>query len=261
MPLIKILAVGDVVGEGGVSYLSGGRLRSIQSRLGAVFTVVNGENSSKANCITPESAEALFEAGADVITGGNHTFKRKNIYDYLDENPKCIRPANYPSDAPGQGWVIADCMGFRILVINLLGTTFMEPLDSPFKVADRILEETKGRWDAALLDIHAEATSEKLCMGRYLDGRVSAVFGTHTHVQTADAQVLPGGTAYITDLGMCGPENSVLGVEPEAIIRSLRTGMPTRFTESEAPSFICGCIFEIDDKSGKAISAQSICIR
>ena len=258
MPLIKILAVGDVVGEGGVSYLSGGRLRSIQSRLGAVFTVVNGENSSKANCITPESAEALFEAGADVITGGNHTFKRRNIYDYLDENPKCIRPANYPSDAPGQGWVIADCMGFRILVINLLGTTFMEPLESPFKVADRILEETKGRWDAALLDIHAEATSEKLCMGRYLDGRVSAVFGTHTHVQTADVSVLPGGTGYITDLGMTGPAEGVLGVKSENALHKFLVRTPVFFEHAAGKCSACGALFTVDTDTGKCVFAEAV---
>ena len=244
MPLIKILAVGDVVGEGGVSYLSGGRLRSIQSRLGAVFTVVNGENSSKANCITTGSAEALFEAGADAITGGNHTFKRKNIYDYLD--------------APGQGWVIADCMGFRILVINLLGTTFMEPLDSPFKVADRILEETKGRWDAALLDIHAEATSEKLCMGRYLDGRVSAVFGTHTHVQTADVSVLPGGTGYITDLGMTGPAEGVLGVKSENALHKFLVRTPVFFEHAAGKCSACGALFTVDTDTGKCVFAEAV---
>lgn len=258
MPQIKILAVGDVVGEGGVSYLSKGKLRSMQSLFGATFTVVNGENSSKSNCITPESGRALFEAGADIITGGNHTFKRRNIYEYLDENPKCIRPANYPSDAPGQGWVIADCMGYRILVMNLLGTTFMDPLDSPFKTADRILEAQKGRFDIALLDIHAEATSEKLCMGRYLDGRVSAVFGTHTHVQTADATVLPGGTGYITDLGMTGPAEGVLGVKSDNALHKFLVRTPVFFEHASGRCAASGALFTIDTDTGKCICAEAV---
>lgn len=258
MAQIKILAVGDVVGESGVAYLSGGRLRRMAERLGADAVIVNGENSSKANCITPDSAEAIFDAGADVITGGNHTLKRYHTYDYLDSHPNCIRPANYPSDVPGDGYTVIDCLGWRLLVINLLGTTFMDPLDSPFKVADKILEAMKGKYDIAALDIHAEATSEKMCLARYLDGRVSAVFGTHTHVQTSDACVLPGGTGYITDLGMTGPVEGVLGVKSENAIHKFIKRTPIYFEHASGAAAAHGALFTVDTDSGKCISAEGI---
>ena len=258
MAQIRILAVGDVVGESGVSFLGGGRLRRLQSHLGADFTVVNGENSSKANCITPDSAKAIFEAGADVITGGNHTLKRYNIYSYLDDDPRCIRPANYPADVAGMGYTVADCGGWRILCINLLGTTFMDPLDSPFKTADKILDDMKGKYDIALVDIHAEATSEKLCMGRYLDGRVSAVFGTHTHIQTADARVLPGGTGYITDLGMTGPTEGVLGVKTENALHKFLVRTPVFFEHAAGDCSINGALFCIDTETKRCVSCEGI---
>lgn len=258
MAQIKILAVGDVVGESGVAYLSGGRLRRLADKLGADAVIVNGENSSKTNCITPDSAEAIFDAGADVITGGNHTLKRYHTYDYLDSHPNCIRPANYPSDAPGDGYTVIDCLGWRLLVINLLGTTFMDPLDSPFKTADKILETMRGKYDIAVLDIHAEATSEKMCLARYLDGRVSVVFGTHTHVQTSDACVLPGGTGYITDLGMTGPVEGVLGVKSENAMHKFLKRTPIFFEHASGEAAAHGALFCIDTDSGKCISADGI---
>lgn len=258
MAQIKILAVGDVVGDGGTDYLSGGRLRRTASSLGADVIVVNGENSSKANCITPDSAESLFESGADVITGGNHTLKRYHMYDYLDSHPRCLRAANYPSDAPGEGYVITDCGGRRLLVISLLGTTFMDPLDSPFKCADRILESAHGKYDLAVVDIHAEATSEKMCLARYLDGRVCAVFGTHTHVQTADACVLPGGTGYITDLGMTGPSEGVLGVKSENAMHKFLRRTPVYFEHAAGKMSAHGALFTVDTDTKKCIDAAGI---
>lgn len=258
MSQIKILAIGDVVGEAGVTYLSGGRLRRMASNLGADVIIVNGENSSKHNSITPDSAEAIFDAGADVITGGNHTLKRYHTHDYLDSHPYCIRPANYPSDAPGEGYTVIDCRGRRLLVINLLGTTFMDPLDSPFKTADKILEKMKGRYDIAVVDIHAEATSEKLCLARYLDGRVSAVFGTHTHVQTADAQVLPGGTGYMTDLGMTGPLEGVLGVKSENAIHKFIKRTPIFFEHAAGAVLAHGALFTLNGDSRKCVAAEGI---
>lgn len=256
---MNIFVLGDVVGSGGCEIIRK-HLPALKKLNSIDVCIANGENSAVGNGITPYSADHLFTSGVDFITTGNHVFKKNEIYRYLDENTHIIRPYNMNTSNPGKGTGIIDMGRVRIGVINLLGKAFMSASNDPFDAADRALEEIKD-CKIKLVDFHAEATGEKRALAFYLDGRVSAFFGTHTHVQTADAQVLPGGTAYITDLGMCGPENSVLGVEPEAIIRSLRTGMPTRFTESEAPSFICGCIFEIDDKSGKAISAKSICIR
>lgn len=257
---MKLLAIGDVVSDGGCRALSR-LLPKIKRQYNIDVCIANGENSAKGNGILPSSAEILFSSGVDMITTGNHVFRRREASDFLDENEFCLRPYNMHPSCPGKGTGIIDMGRYRIGVINLMGSAFFNAnYANPFDSLDRAIEEIKD-CKIKIVDFHAEATGEKRALAFYLDGRVSAFFGTHTHVQTADAQVLPGGTAYITDLGMCGPENSVLGVEPEAIIRSLRTGMPTRFTESEAPSFICGCIFEIDDKSGKAISAQSICIR
>lgn len=258
MAKIKILALGDVVGACGVQHLSGGRLRRMRDTLGAQLVIVNGENSAVGNALSPDSAEALFEAGADVITGGNHTLKKKQVYDYLDSHNMAIRPANYPADAPGDGYCIADCMGWRVLVINLLGTTFMDSLDSPFKVADSILQRNAGRYDICLIDIHAEATSEKLCLARYLDGKVGAVFGTHTHVQTADACVLKGGTGYITDLGMTGSQAGVLGVKTECIIHKFTRRTPVYFEPAEGDALACGALFTLDTDTGLCTEAVAV---
>lgn len=256
METLKILAVGDVVRTCGVDYLSGGKLRRLRDILGAQLVIVNGENSSHDNGLSPESASAILEAGADVITGGNHTLRRRDIAPFLDDHENVLRPANYPSDAPGSGYTIADCCGRRALVINLVGTTFMEPLDSPFKTADRILSANTGRYDFAVVDIHAEATSEKLCLARYLDGRVAAVFGTHTHVPTADAQVLPGGTGYITDLGMTGSMDGILGVKTENVFHKFLKRTPVYFEPAAGRCAAQGALFTIDSASGLCIGAE-----
>ena len=191
---IRILAIGDIVGRRSVRYL-GEQLRRLRDRLGADFTVVNGENAADIHGIAVQDAEAILEAGADLITLGNHAFGQRDIGHFLDDRPdRIIRPANFPAPCPGAGWTFADVHGRRMLCINLSGTVHMDELDNPFTVAERILAAEKGRYDIAMLDFHAEATSEKMAMGRFLDGRVQVVFGTHTHVATADEAILPGGT-------------------------------------------------------------------
>lgn len=258
MNTIKILAVGDVVRTCGVDYLSGGKLRRLRDALGAGLVIVNGENSSHDNGLSPDSASAILEAGADVITGGNHTLRRKDIVSFLDDHGNVLRPANYPADAPGYGYTITECCGSRVLVISLLGTTFMEPLDSPFKTADRILSEAAGRYDFALVDIHGEATSEKLTLARYLDGRAAAVFGTHTHVPTADIQVLPGGTGYITDLGMTGSTEGILGVKTESVLHKFLKRTPVYFEPAAGRCAGQGALFAIDPATGSCVGAERV---
>ena len=258
MAYLKILAVGDVVGTEGCSYLGTGRLRRMVSQLGADLTVVNGENSASGNGMSRDSVQAIFDAGADVITGGNHTFKRKEIYTFLDDANNIIRPANYPAAAPGVGYCIADAAGWRVLVINILGQTFMDAVGDPFSTVERILEREKGRYDVSIMDVHAEATSEKMCIARYFDGRVGAVFGTHTHVQTSDAQVLPSGTGYITDLGMTGSMNGILGVKTENIIHKFTVKTPVFFEAAEGCPEAHGALFTLDTSSGRCVAAEGI---
>ncbi len=254
---MRILALGDVVGTAGVKYLSDGRrLSRLRQELCADLVIVNAENSAAGNGVTPDSAEALFFAGADVLTGGNHSFRRREAQSLLDDTPLLLRPANYPDCAIGHGTCITECAGQRLLVINLAGCVYMEPLESPFTCADRILKENEGRYDVAVVDIHAEATSEKIALARYLDGRVAAVFGTHTHVATADVQILPGGTGYVTDLGMCGSHAGILGVATEPILHKFLVKTPVMFTPAEGQNEIHGALFEI--REGKCFRAESI---
>ncbi len=257
--MIKILCLGDVVGDEGVSFLEhGGRLRSLRTRLGAELVIVNGENSARGNGISVESAERLYDCGADIITGGNHTWKRREIYTMLDDAEYLVRPANYPSEAPGMGYVIADVRGCRVLVMNLCGTVYMEPIYPPAECAERILKNERGKYDVAVCDIHAEATSEKMFFARFFDGRISAVFGTHTHVATADIQILSGGTGYITDVGMCGSHSGILGVKTESIIHKFTVKTPLQFEASVGERMLNGAYFEIDEKSGRCTRAERI---
>lgn len=255
---MNILAIGDVVSSIGCEYLRK-KLPSLKKMYGVDFCIVNGENSAAGNGITPQSADFLFDSGADLITTGNHVFRRREIYDRLDTDRNIIRPANYYAGNPGKGWAVADMGSVKIGVINLAGNAFMEGAN-PFTAADEVLKKLDD-CRIVLCDFHAEATGEKRALGFYLDGRVSAVFGTHTHVQTADEQILPNGTGYITDLGMVGTINSVLGVSPEAIITKLKTGMPTRFDNNEGECMLNACLFEIDKQSGKTTAVQRINIR
>ena len=252
---MKILAIGDVVGSGGVEYLQR-RLRAFKRANGIDLTVVNGENSAKSNGIDPSSANALIDAGADIITTGNHVFKTDKIYDLLDESDCVIRPANLPDACPGRGYTVLDLGHTRVLVMNVLGVVTLEPLACPFETVERILEKERGNYDISILDIHAEATSEKAAIARCFDGRLTAVFGTHTHVQTNDARVLPKGTGFITDLGMCGPIDSVLGVKSEIIISRLRYHMPRRFEHADGEIAATGAIFTVEN--GKTVNAQAV---
>jgi len=257
MKPFKLLMLGDVVGQNALSYLEG-RLRRLRDQMGIAFTVVNGENVAAGNGIDPESARRLLHAGADVITTGNHVFRRKEIKSYLDDEPRLLRPANYPPACYGSGTCITEADGLRILVINLLGTVFMDPLASPFEVADKILTENAGKYELAVVDFHAEATAEKIALGHYLAGRAVAFAGTHTHVQTADLTVLPEGCGYITDLGMCGPEGTVLGVKKELIIEHFTTKMPVRHEIGDGKILCHGAVFTVDRGSRRCIAAEPV---
>lgn len=245
---MKIFAIGDVVGRRAIEYLAR-TLRRTSASLGADLVVCNGENASEIHGICLRDAEALLDCGVDLITLGNHAFGSRDIYTWLDDNTDVIvRPANYPAACPGVGYTLREVSGLRILCVNLSGTAFMDPLDNPFVAADRILERERGSYDVALLDFHAEATSEKLAMGYHLDGRVNIVFGTHTHIPTADTRILPKGTGYVTDLGMTGPVNGILGTDAEAVLQKMRTHMPTRFTVADGPIEAQGVLFTLEDK-------------
>ena len=255
---MKILAIGDIVGQAGVAYLRA-NLRKIKQKYSADLVIVNGENAAEIHGIGQNDAEDIFYAGADVITTGNHAFGRYDIYSYLDDEKYILRPANFPGSAPGHGHVIVNAGGARVLVMNLQGNVSMKvALANPFEVADSILKRESGNYDVAILDFHAEATSEKLAMGYYLDGRASVVFGTHTHVATADEQILPRGTGYITDIGMCGVIDSVLGVDKHIVIDKFRNNMPVRFDNARGKCMINGCIFNIDEKTGKCLDTETV---
>lgn len=249
---MKILCVGDVVGDPGREYLSR-KLQGLKKKYNVDFTIVNGENSYKSNGITPKSAEEIFDAGADVITTGNHAYKRKEMYDYFNENEYVIRPINYPEVCPGTGICKIDFIKTSVAVVNIMGTVFMENLPSPFLMIDSILEGISEK--IIIIDFHAEATSEKIAFASYVDGRVSAVVGTHTHVQTADERILSNGTAFITDLGMTGPKDSSLGVRIDQVIRRYKTCMPTRYSiEENSECMLCGAVIDVDDITGKSKS-------
>ena len=252
----NVLAVGDVVGQESVAYLEKtlGRLRD---RLNVDFCVVNGENAAAGNGIDRQSAERIFRSGADVITSGNHIWQKKEAYSLLDEAEYLLRPANYPSDAPGNGYVVIDVGGLRVLVISVMGVVFLDPLDDPFRTVDRILKEVKD-YDLSFVDLHAEATSEKRAMGFYLDGRVTALWGTHTHVQTSDLTILPNGTGYITDLGMTGPRVSVIGTKPEQSIAMFRGELTSRFECAPGACRMTGALFTIDARTRHCTAAERV---
>lgn len=256
---MRLLFLGDVVGQGGCDFLMK-KLSDFKRKNSIDVCVVNGENSAPSNSATPKSIESLLDSGADFITLGNHAFKRFEIMDYLDGDVPVARPYNYPAGAPGKGVGIIDKGRYRVAVINMLGTAFLEPLGNPFIEIDKALSETDG-CKIILVDIHAEATGEKKALGFYVDGRVSAVVGTHTHVPTADEQILPNGTAYITDVGMCGPVQSVLGVEPAIAIKKFKTNLPVRFESAQGEYAINGVVIDIDEKSGRASRIERVDIR
>jgi metallophosphoesterase (TIGR00282 family) len=253
--MIRLLFIGDVVGQPGCEFLRA-RLPKLKREYSVDVVIANGENSAVGNGILPFSANFLLDSGVDVITTGNHVFKRREILSYLDETPQVIRPANFPSGCPGKGYYLYDGGSYTLCVINLMGTAFMDALSNPFYEIDRILREVDA--DCYFVDFHAEATGEKKAMGFYLDGKVSCIVGTHTHVQTADEQILPNGTGYITDVGMTGPIHSVLGVNPQNVIERYRTNMPVRFMVEDLPCEMGGILAEIDQKTGKCTKIYRI---
>lgn len=255
---MNILCIGDVCGSVGCQFLRR-KLPAFKKLKAIDMVVVNGENSADGNGLLPASAEHLFASGADVLTGGNHSFQRREAMSFYDQNERVLRPANYPAGAPGWGMAIVD-FGYTIAaVISLMGVVYMEPLESPFETADRLIEKAREAGAKIILvDFHAEATAEKRGLGFYLDGRVSALFGTHTHVQTADEQVLPGGTGYITDVGMTGPIQSVLGVKPDLAISKMKTHLPVRFENAAEPCMVNGCIFSVDPKTGRCTGVERV---
>ncbi len=259
---MRILAVGDVCGSVGCEYVRK-VLPTIKIAKKIDMVIINGENSADGNGITPDSADYLFALGADVITGGNHSLRRSEVLDYLDSNDLCLRPHNLSEAQNGKGYCVCDMGKTQIAVINLSGKIYLERLgaDCPFAAADELIEKAKADGIKIIaVDFHAEATSEKRALGLYLDGKVSAFFGTHTHVQTADSQILEGGTGYITDLGMTGPIDSVLGVKKEIIINRLKDNDMSKFELSNGKCMLNGCIFEIDEKTGKTIDIERIYI-
>ncbi|MDY3281030.1 TIGR00282 family metallophosphoesterase [Dysosmobacter sp.] len=254
----RVLAIGDVVGETGLAHLER-HLRSVQKLKSIDFTVVNGENASGVG-LTPEQAERIYDAGADVITLGNHTFGRMQIADFLDDAPYILRPANFTGRAPGRGWAVYDRGNVTVRVVNLIGRCDLNfNAENPFTTMDRILERQQA--DFTLLDFHAEATSEKLAMGYYLDGRVSAMWGTHTHVPTADERVFPKGTGYLTDLGMTGAIESVLGIRPEQSIETFLGGLPGRYQTPKGPCKMQGAVFALNSDTGLCEAVERLDIR
>lgn len=255
---MKILVIGDVTSPSGIEHLKR-NLWKFREKWGVDFCVVNGENASFITGISPELAEVLLRSGADCITGGNHTLRNKKAYTYLDDTREILRPLNFGDCAPGRGYTILDCNGYRIMVINALGRVHIDPvLDSPFNAIDRLLREEEGNYDFAILDFHAEATGEKLAIGYAYDGKINVIFGTHTHVQTADGQILPRGTGYISDVGMCGESGGVIGMDADAMILRMRTNLPHPFKSASGRCHADGVIFTLDTSSGRVTQVTPV---
>ena len=255
---LKVLAVGDVVGNPGMDRIRRS-LRYLKRKTGADLVIVNGENAAVVG-MTPQQGEDILDAGADVITMGNHTWGKREIVTYLDDCPQIIRPANYAPQVPGRGWTVVDTKAGPVAVIDLIGRCNMDyGPDNPFLLIEKILKEVDTK--LILVEIHAEATSEKLAMGYLLDGRVSAVWGTHTHVPTADAQILPKGTGYVTDLGMTGPRDSVLGIRPELSIQKFRGDLTERYRWADGPTKMEAVLFTIDASTGKCTAVERVDLR
>ncbi len=254
---MRLLFVGDVFGDPGRRAVEE-RLRDLRTELRVDFCVVNGENAADGSGLTPRLAERLLAAGADVVTLGNHAWRKRELLPYLNGAERVIRPANYALDAPGRALAVAPADdGTPVAVINLMGLLFLDVPVGPFALVDELVEEARRQADVVVVDFHAEATSEKVALARWLDGRVTAVIGTHTHVQTADARVQPGGTAAISDAGMTGPHDSVIGVEAELAIRRMRTGLPVRFRPAEGDVRIEGVVVECST-DGRATSCEPV---
>lgn len=255
---MKILVIGDIVGEGALSYL-GSKLPQKRREIGADLVIANGENVCDIHGISPRAAEALFDAGVDFITTGNHVFDRRDVHGLLNDSRRIVRPCNYPAECPGEGsFVVTSGEGWRVLVVNVSGSVFMDAMGDPFRAVEGELLRRARSYDLAVLDVHAEATSEKLALARYFDGRFAVIFGTHTHVPTADEQVLPNGTGYITDVGMVGPVCSILGVTPDDVIGRMRTHMPHRFTVASGEISADAAVFDVDPVTAKTRTVRRV---
>jgi len=251
--MLKILFLGDVVGEPGRRAVIE-QLPELKQEYAVDFVIVNGENAAGGRGITPKITIDLLRAGAAVVTTGDHIWDQKDILGYIDTEPRLLRPINYPGQTPGQGTVVLETDKGKVGVISVQGRTFMQPiLDNPFTALEQAVVRMREETPVIVVDVHAETTSEKIAVGRFLDGRVSAVIGTHTHVQTADEQIFPGGTAFLCDAGMCGPVESILGREIEPIVGRFVTSMPTHFPVAKGPVALHGALIEVDPGTGKAV--------
>jgi len=258
---MNILFLGDIVGRPGRIGVSRW-LRQLRRAHQVDFVVANAENAAGGTGATPEVLDELKRYGVEAFTMGNHVWSKKNLVAAIDRFPEMARPANYPEGVPGQGAIVVETsQGLKVGLLSLLGRVYMEPLDCPFRAADRAIEALRAETAIVLVDIHAEATSEKIAMSWHMDGRCSAVLGTHTHVQTADEWIMPQGTAYITDVGMCGPLYSILGVERGIIIGRFLTGMPARFDLAKGPLLLNAVLLDVDETTGRARRIERICIR
>lgn len=257
---MNVLLVGDICGKPGraAARLCIPKLRDAHA---VDLVVANGENAAGGNGLTRAVLDELYDFGVDVVTTGNHIWDKKEVFQFIDREERLVRPANYPPGAPGRGYALVEVAGRRVAVVNLSGSSFMPPIDCPFRKMDEILARIAADCDAILLDFHAETTSEKMAMGWYLDGKVACVVGTHTHVQTADERVLPGGTAYISDLGMVGPWNSILGVKKELVLKKFLSAMPVRFELADGPLVFCGVLLSLDLETRRARSIRRIQLR
>ncbi len=250
---MKFLILGDIVGKRTVEYLKE-NLWSLRRELKVDMVIANGENASEIMGLSADDAKTLLDAGVDVLTGGNHTFHQRSLYPMLDDSPYLLRPLNLPAEAPGTGETVVDINGYRVLVINLTGMMNMDHAGNTFEAATRVFDKNEGNYDFSVVDIHAEATAEKIALGYFLAGKATAVVGTHTHVQTADEKILGGGTAYITDLGMCGPENGILGTDKDVIIRKMTTGLPQKFLVADGDIVLNGLL--VSAENGKATAIE-----
>ena len=257
---MRILAVGDIIGESGVRKLKE-VLPKIKKEEKIDFVITNGENSAGGMGITERNFRDILDAGTNVITMGNHTWGKKDIFKFIDE-PQLLRPANYPKGVVGKGVEIYECKGKKIAVMNFIGRVDINILsENPFIIAKEMVEEIKDKVDMIFIDFHAEATAEKIAMARYLDGKITALFGTHTHVQTADEQIFEGGTAYITDIGMTGPKNSVIGMDIQASIKRFETTLPEKYKLAEGECIFNGVIFDVDENTNKVTDIKRIFIK
>ncbi len=258
--MLRIMSVGDVTSPSAARALAD-RLWEIRRAHRVDFVAVNAENAGTVIGPSPEIAKLLLDKGADCLTGGNHTLQATAFHAMLESDGRVLRPLNYPPEAPGTGYTVQDAKGYRLLIVNAMGRVHMEPpLDSPFTAIERVLAREEGNYDLAILDIHAEATGEKLALAMHFDGRFSAIYGTHTHVPTADLTLLPKGTGYVSDIGMCGARGGILGINAEMVIRRFLTALPTRLSAAEGELYADAVIFDVDERTGRATALERLSI-